>query len=665
MSKSESARQFDCQYKTHLDPCLTRVKIHHLDAGVAQQAEQRFRKPQVTRSSRVAGLKSGLKMIFPKAPDPKKLLEEQEAFQEAERRRAEIRAQAIFDSLIDFSPIAMEIFDLQGNLLKSNRAAERLLGKIPPPGITLNEEKGLKRTGLLEPQIKRLLAGARIETPPYWYDPAEIGLPPTPNCKVCLRATAIPLLDAEGTVKMLAIIYENITELKKAEQAIQELKNTPLLTDHQADSVVGSTDARDLEFARRKIEQAWRESEERYRALVNSVQDACIIRRSDDGNILAISPTVQELFGVSREAVMTDNSVLYTNVHPDDLSRVQAADQEAKKTGEYPPHLRFRVLKKPGTEIVWLEMKGKLCNFASRRTLEILVINITPEKQLEELLRKKEKDLTTLLESPNEGVFLLNQDWVITAWSKGAEKETRVSPQEAVGKKLWEIYPRAEEGGWAAPIRKTLLEHQPQIAEFFYQDGRERYAGWFVLTTYPLSTGVLGIIRNITSRQKIEQAWQNADRRLRTILSNERVLIAFKDTNLRYTQANQTALNIYAHGDNIVGKSDAELFPATVTALLGSQDRQVLASGKPLTLELCLGDPKSEDSIWVCLTKLPLLGPNGETMGIVDIGFEITRFVHARAELQRRREQFEKIITEQTETLRRAQEELRRWTGNL
>jgi PAS domain S-box-containing protein len=603
-------------------------------------------------------------MIFPKAPDPKKLLEEQEAFQEAERRRAETRAQATFDSLIDFSPVAMEIFDLQGNLVKSNKAAERLLGKVAPPGITLNEEKGLKRTGLLEPQIKRLLAGARIETPPYWYDPVEIGLPPTPNGKVCLRVTAIPLLDCEGSVRMLAVIYENLTELKKAEQTIQELRNSPVLTAiDDTRTAAGPADNRDVEFARRKMEQAWRESEERYRTLVDSIPGVCIIRRSEEGNIITISPTVQDLFGVSREAVMTDSSALYSFVHPEDLNRVQAADLEAKKTGVYPAGLRFRVIKKQPEEIVWLEMKGKACSFASRRTFEILVVDITAEQQLAELLKKKERDFATLTESPHDGVFLLNRDWVITAWSKGAEKETRVTPGEAVGKKLWELYPRAEEGGWAAPIRKTLLEHQPQTAEFFYQDGRERYAGWFALTTYPIDSGVLAIVRNITSRQKIEQAWQDADRRLRTVLSNERVLIAFKDPSLRYTQANQTALNIYAGGDNIVGKTDAELFPAAVTALLNSHDRQVLSTGKPVTLELCLGDPKSATSGWVCLTKMPLPGPGGEPAGIVDIGFEITRLVQARTELQHRRQQLEKLITEQTEILRRAQNELQHWSG--
>jgi PAS domain S-box-containing protein len=601
-------------------------------------------------------------MIFPKGPDPKRLLAEQEAFQEAERKRAEARAQAIFDSLIDFSPVAIDLFDTAGNLIKSNKTAERLLGKVPPPGISLNQEPGLKRTGLLEPQLKRLLAGARIETPPFWYDPSEIGLPPTARGRVCLRVTAFPLLDAESRVKMLAVVYEDLTELKKTEQSIQELKNSGLLSLLDTQPSPAAADARDIEFARRKIEQAWRESEERYRALIESIQGACIIRLSDEGRILFISPTVDELFGVSRETVLTDNATLFANVHPEDLPRVRAVEAEAKKEGVYPPHHRFRVIKKPGGEVIWLEMRGKTCTFASRRTFEILVLDITQEKHFEELLRKREKDLTTIMESPCDGILAIDQEWVITAWSKGAEKETRISAAEAKGKKLWEVYPEMERSGMALPFRKTLLEHEVQKSEFFYQDGRERLAGWFSISTYPVANGALALIRNISSHKRIEQAWQETDSRLRAILENEQVLIALKDKDLRYISANPAAEKFLAAAQNgLIGKTDAELFPAAVTALLNSYDRQVLEKGQPARLELCLGDPKSETGTWLALTKQPWRNSAGEIIGIINIGFDISRQVRAQQEIERRRKFVENLLASQTEVLRKAQEEISRW----
>ncbi len=576
-------------------------------------------------------------MLFPKGPDPKRLLEEQAAFEEAERKKAEARARVLFDSFVDFCPVGVEIFDTAGNLVKSNKAAERLLGKLPPPGINLFEEKGLKRTGLLEPQIKRLLAGARVETPPFWYDAAELGLASTPGKKVCIRTTAFPLLNAEGVVQQIAIIYEDLTELKKVQEQIAENQQI------EKNWAAAPADIRDVEFARRKIEQALRESEERYRGLVDSARDVCIIRFSEEGRIIAISPSVENIFGVSREAVMTDNSALFARIHPEDISRVQQIESEAKKTGSYPPDYQFRVVKTTN-ETTWVKMTGRAITFASRRTFEALAIDITREKQLEELLNKKNADIASLLTSPSDGFFAINQEWTVTAWSKGAEKETRVSAAEALGKRLWELYPEMEKTGMAVPLRRTLLEHTPQYHEFFYHDGRDRFAGWFSLTTYPLDNGVLALVKNLSSRKKVEQAWQDSQSRLKAIMENPLVLIAFKDQEHRYVAANETAQRLLGAGTDIVGKTDAELFSATVTALIGSYDRQVIETGKGVQLEFALGDPKQETTVWLAIAKQPWCNTNNEVIGILDIGFDITRRVRAQQELTRRREFFEKLL---------------------
>ena len=123
----------------------------------------------------------GFAAMLARGRDPKREAEEQTAFEEAERVRAERRAGAAFDSFADSSPVSIELFAPDGKPLRSNKAAERLLGKVPPPGIPLLDERGLRRAGLLEPQLRRVLAGTRVETPPTWYDPTEIGLPGIPG----------------------------------------------------------------------------------------------------------------------------------------------------------------------------------------------------------------------------------------------------------------------------------------------------------------------------------------------------------------------------------------------------------------------------------------------------------------------------------------------------
>ncbi|MEO0085730.1 MAG: PAS domain-containing protein [candidate division WOR-3 bacterium] len=602
-------------------------------------------------------------MIIPKGRDPRREAEEQAAFEEAERRRAEQRAAAIFDSFVDSSPVAIELFDSEGRPLRSNKAAERLLGKVPPPGISLFEERGLRRAGLLEPQVKRILAGARVETPPTWYDPTEIGLPGVPGRKVCFRATVFPLFDAEGSVTRIAVLYEDLTALKRLEESAREAP-APAGAAAEATQPPGA-DPRDVEFARRKVEAALRDSEERYRSLIESAKGHAIIRLADDGRVIAASPSIQDIIGVSRDTIMTDSSALFAQVHPDDIARVREAEMQARKSGHYLQAHQFRVINKSSGSQCWVEMRGAACNFASRRTLEILLLDITAWKQTEGLLRDHQSSLATFTASTADGMFTINRDWVITAWSPGAERETRLSNEETVGRRLWDVYPDLEKSGLALPFRKCLIDRTPQSGrELFYQDGREKYAGWFEVSAYPTPDGALGIIRNVSQRRKVEQAWREVDSRLRALMDNPTALIALKDRSLRYVAANvpaQRLLGAGLGGTSIIGKTDAELFPSAVTGLLASHDRQVLEKNESVTIELALGDPKSDLAVWLHLTKQPWRDSAGSVIGVLDLGFDITRSVRTAQELARRRDYVEKLLAEQARVLQRAQDELTRW----
>ncbi|MEO0078379.1 MAG: PAS domain-containing protein, partial [candidate division WOR-3 bacterium] len=535
--------------------------------------------------------------------DPRREAELQAAFEEAERQRAERRAGALFDNFVDASPVGIELFDGRGNPVRSNKAAERLLGKVPPPGIPLTDPRGLKRAGLLEPQLRRVLAGARVETPPTWYDPTEIGLPGIPGNKVCFRATVFPLFDHEGVVARIGVLYEDLTEVKKLELALRDaeerLRAAPAqeavaeLPDQL--SSAPSIDPRDIEFQRRKLESALRESEERYRSFVESARGFVVVRLSEDGHILHLSPSVETFWGIRRETILTDNAAWFSRIHPEDLARVKQVEAEARRVGAYPDGYQFRVVNMTTGAVYWLETRGAACSWAGRRTLDAVIMDVTVRKSLEAELADRERKLAMLVASPTDGVIVLDVDWVVKSWSPGAEKETRVSTSEAVGKRLWELYPDLEKSGFAAPFKKALMEKRPQFFEGFYQDGREKYAGWFELSVYPYGAGTLAIIRNVSPRRRAELAWQEADSKLKVLLEQPGVAFALKDHNLRYVLANTAATRtvLQSANSNPVGKTDPELYNARVSALLSSYDRKVLEQGQSVELELALPDGSS------------------------------------------------------------------------
>jgi len=387
------------------------------------------------------------------------------------------------------------------------------------------------------------------------------------------------------------------------------------------------------------------------------------MRFTGDGRILAVSPAIQDLLGISAAALLTDNALFLAAVHPDDINRVRETEAQVRKTGAYPAGYQFRLINRTNGAVSWVEMRGTVSNFASRRTIEAILFDITRPKQTEELLRQKEAAFATLAASTSDGIFTIDKEWIVTNWSQGAAHETRVTPAEAVGKRLWEVYPNLEKSGFALPFRKTLLDRTPQYYEGFYDDGRDRYAGWFALSTYPWDSGVLAIIRNITQRKRIEQAWQDADTKLRALLDNPTIMIAFKDQNLRYVAANPAALQWANHhfGQSLIGKTDREIYPGPAAALLDSHDHKVLKTGAATEVELAVNDPKSATATWLHITKQPWRSAAGTTIGVVDIAFDISRRIHTQQELNRRREALQQLLAEQSQLLQKTQEELARW----
>ena len=603
--------------------------------------------------------------VLPRGRDARREAEQQAAFEEAERTKAERRASVMFDSFVDTSPAGVELFSSDGKALRSNKAAERLLGKVPPPGIPISDERGLKRAGLLEPQLKRVLAGARVETPPTWYDPTEIGLPGIPGRKVCFRATVYPLFNSDGNIVRIAVMYEDLTEVKKAEQALRESEEKLRAAATEAPSPTEARvagDTRDIEFQRRKIEQALRESEERFRALFDSARGYIAARFTDEGRLVAISPTVEEYWGISRDKMLKDNAGFFGQVHPDDLARVKQVEVQVRKDGEYPAGHRFRVVNLKSGAVRWLEMRGSMIAAAGRRVVDALILDVTDTKANEDLLREREANLDGIFTSAGEGVLTLDKDWVVRDWSPGAERETRVAAQEAVGKRLWDVYPDLERSGFAAPFRKAILERRPQFHEGFYQDGREKYAGWFSVAVYPYAAGVVAFIRNVSQRKRAELAWQEADVKFKMLLDQPGVIITVKDKGLRYILANKVAQKVLARaGETLIGKTDPEIYNARVSALLASYDRQVMERGTALELELALPDSASPNAAWYHIVKQPWLNSAGDGIGVLDVAIDVTAHVRAQQELGRRREYLEKLLAGQSAALQKAQEELTRW----
>src|SRR5919108_2165465 len=102
-----------------------------------------------------------------------------------------------------------------------------------------------------------------------------------------------------------------------------------------------------------------RDLELRYRGLIDSMPAVIYVDSVDaDGAMLDVSPSVEELLGISRDDFLSGLNVWTRTVHPDDLERVVAESERCAATGE-PFRMEYRV-NHPDGRVVWVREEAVL-----------------------------------------------------------------------------------------------------------------------------------------------------------------------------------------------------------------------------------------------------------------------------------------------------------------
>ena len=137
---------------------------------------------------------------------------------------------------------------------------------------------------------------------------------------------------------------------------------------------------------RQQVVRALRESEEKYRLLVETANEAIFI--AQDGVIKFPNPKTLAMTGYSESEVV---AMPFVNlIHPDDRQMVAERHLQRLK-GEGPPSdYAFRIINKAGSEM-WVQINAAFTTWEGRPATINLIRDITEKRQLEERLRQSQK----------------------------------------------------------------------------------------------------------------------------------------------------------------------------------------------------------------------------------------------------------------------------------
>ncbi len=309
------------------------------------------------------------------------------------------------------------------------------------------------------------------------------------------------------------------------------------LKDGQLLSNIGSALGFSLENLRQ--EESLRESEERFRTLVESTFEGIII--SEGGKVLEANESFATMFGYESAEVI--------GLSPLEMTTPESAELIMKniQSGVEKPYEIIGV-KKDGTTFD-IEVVGKKCLYQGRNARVTAFRDITEIKRAEETLRESEEKYRDLVENMSEVLYALDKDGRITYVSPVVEQLGGYTPSELIGRSFTEFIHPDDLLPLAESFQRTVSGNlEPSEFRIFTKSGEIR---WVRTSSRPVFEGdrIIGlraVMMDITERKQAEETLRRSETKFRTLTETVAAAVfIFQGTRLRYVNSLTEALTGY------------------------------------------------------------------------------------------------------------------------
>jgi two-component system cell cycle sensor histidine kinase/response regulator CckA len=265
---------------------------------------------------------------------------------------------------------------------------------------------------------------------------------------------------------------------------------------------------------------------------------------------------------------------------------------------------------------------------------ELRVHQIELEMQNEELRRAQEEleasraKYFDLFDLAPAGYFTVGEKGLILEANLTAANLLGVERQRFAGQLLTRFITAGDEDIYYLGRKRLIETGAPQACELRMrrQDGSRVWARLDMRIAQDGGDGapVCRIsLHDITGRKHDEDALRASEERLRAILDNAPAMIFMKDTEGRYLLVNRLFEETFqVVNDEILGKTDHDIFPKEIADVFVRSDQLVVRSGQPVRMEEVAPDG---DGVHTYISvKFPLRAGTGGTYAVCGIATDIT-----------------------------------------
>jgi len=253
----------------------------------------------------------------------------------------------------------------------------------------------------------------------------------------------------------------------------------------------------------KEAERALRESEERYRSLVDLSPDGIVVH--SEGRVVFANKAAARLLGAASPEELVGLPVLAI-VHPDYREAVKARIEQVKNSEAVPalPPVRQKLLRVDGTAVD-VEVAASRLIYAGKVAVQAVIRDITERQRNEEKLANFSRQLQAIIDSSSDLIFLKDKDFRYVVANKEHEKLFKVKIEEIIGKTDFDFMPPEVAKGCRESDLAALNSGDPVRREEYVGDRCFHIVKQRVADANGNILGIAGVIRDITELKRVEK----------------------------------------------------------------------------------------------------------------------------------------------------------------
>lgn len=404
-------------------------------------------------------------------------------------------------------------------------------------------------------------------------------------------------------------------------------------------------------------EKALRASEERYRNILDSIED--VYYEVDlAGNLTMFSESLVRLYGYSYDELMGMNYRDY--IHEDYLDEVFRTFNRVYATGEPATGFDWETVTKDGTTI-HVEASVSLVRDAHDEAVGFrgIIRDVTERYRAEQALKESEERYRSIFSNIEDAYFEVDLAGKLTFFNDALCRLYGYSRQELMGMDYRAyIHPDYLEEVYQTYNRVFTTGKPAEVSgwEYVTKDGSRRYVEASVTLIKDVNgrgVGFQGIVRDVTERRRAEEALRESEERYRLLAEEARDVIWSVDLKtMKLTHVSPAVERVLGLTVNQALKLDfhelfgPELYNLALGALAeeGDAEEQVRSERRPRRMiEFKLDSPDGQ-AVWMEATFAFFRDEDSQPLGLVGVARDITNRKLSE-------EERENLITELQRTL--------------